>query len=82
MDSERKDDAEVMPDKAPRFDAGVSDAEAEAFVRIVHQRCGCRPVRLIKRDLRCGNLEGPHITNEQFERKNGLRDAGRPCRHS
>ena len=25
-------------------------------------------MRLIKRDLRCGNLEGPHITNEQFER--------------
>ena len=67
VDSESKDDAEVMPSKAPRANDGVSDEEAEAFVRIVHQRYGCRPVRLIKRDLRCGNLEGPHITNEQFE---------------
>jgi len=44
----------------------VSDSEAEAFVRIVHQRQGCRPVRLIKEDLRNGNLEGPFITDEQF----------------
>ena len=46
---------------------GVSDKKALAFVRLVHQRRGCRPVRLIKRDLLNGNLEGPHITNEQFE---------------
>ena len=31
VDSERKDDAEVMPDKAPRFDAGVSEKNFSYF---------------------------------------------------
>ena len=43
--------------EAPKPGYGVSDKKALAFVRLVHQRRGCRPVRLIKRDLFNGNLK-------------------------
>ena len=65
-DKKDLEDDVMVKGQTPPGGVRVSDSEAEAFVRIVHQRQGCRPVRLIKEDLRNGNLAGPFITDEQF----------------
>lgn len=46
--------------------SNVTLAAAKKFVSWVHRVRGHRPIALIQKDLRCGTLSGPVISDEQF----------------
>ena len=69
----KNDDAVATQDREPR---GLPDEKALEFLRTEHLNRGHGSIDKIQSDLRCGEIQGPHIPSQQFSRlKQGWRCA-------